>query len=232
MFRHLRRNLVAYLALFIALGGSAYAATALPKGSVGAKQLRNGAVTPSKLSPQTKALFAAGSGARGGGATGATGPAGPPGASGVLEANVLRREFLSIPNCGRAVAFERHISLTAPARIFALAQGTYHKPGATPESASLQVLLLDEQDETVASSIRTLSGAKEIQTNANGDVFAGGLLMGPRDEDLQSEVVDSSPYVAAPGEYTLVLEAGSLGQCGPDNPYMWDVQMSYMLLAG
>jgi Collagen triple helix repeat (20 copies) len=48
--RHLRGNLVAYLALFLALGGtSAYAAGALPKASVGTKQLKQSAVTSAKV---------------------------------------------------------------------------------------------------------------------------------------------------------------------------------------
>lgn len=42
-------TVVAYLALFVALGGGAYAASSLRKGSVGTKQLKNGAVTTSKL---------------------------------------------------------------------------------------------------------------------------------------------------------------------------------------
>jgi hypothetical protein len=42
-------NVVSTIALFVALGGSAYAVTSLPKNSVWAKQLRNGAVTPQKL---------------------------------------------------------------------------------------------------------------------------------------------------------------------------------------
>lgn len=40
---------VALLALFVALGGGAYAATNLPANSVGTSQLQNGAVTNSKL---------------------------------------------------------------------------------------------------------------------------------------------------------------------------------------
>jgi len=47
--QHLRGNAVAYLALFVALGGTGYAAVNLPAGSVGTRQLRNGAVTPAKL---------------------------------------------------------------------------------------------------------------------------------------------------------------------------------------
>ena len=49
LLTHLRGNAVAYVALFVALGGTSYAATALPRGSVGNRQLRNGAVTPAKL---------------------------------------------------------------------------------------------------------------------------------------------------------------------------------------
>jgi hypothetical protein len=40
---------IAYLALFVALGGSAYAVTKLPKNSVGPKQLKANAVTAAKI---------------------------------------------------------------------------------------------------------------------------------------------------------------------------------------
>ncbi len=46
---HLRSNAVAYLALFVALGGTGYAAVRLPAGSVGNRQLKNHSVTPIKL---------------------------------------------------------------------------------------------------------------------------------------------------------------------------------------
>jgi len=42
-------TLVAYFALFVALGGTGYAAITLPKNSVGAKQLRTGAVTSTDI---------------------------------------------------------------------------------------------------------------------------------------------------------------------------------------
>jgi hypothetical protein len=47
--QHLRANVVAYLALFIALGGTSYAAINLPAGSVGAKQIKNHSITPVKF---------------------------------------------------------------------------------------------------------------------------------------------------------------------------------------
>lgn len=42
-------TVIAYLALFVALGGSAYAATQLPKNSVGSKQIKPNAVTAAKI---------------------------------------------------------------------------------------------------------------------------------------------------------------------------------------
>jgi hypothetical protein len=36
----IRKNLIAYLALFVALGGTSYAAVSLPGNSVGTRQLR------------------------------------------------------------------------------------------------------------------------------------------------------------------------------------------------
>ena len=50
LFTHFRHNAVGYLALFVALGGTSYAAVNLPTGSVGTRQLRDGAVTNKKLS--------------------------------------------------------------------------------------------------------------------------------------------------------------------------------------
>jgi hypothetical protein len=42
-------NVIACIALFVALGGASYAALKLPKNSVGAKQLKKGAVTGAKI---------------------------------------------------------------------------------------------------------------------------------------------------------------------------------------
>jgi hypothetical protein len=44
-----RRNALGLIAIFIAMSGTAYAATSLPHNSVGTTQLRNGAVTGAKL---------------------------------------------------------------------------------------------------------------------------------------------------------------------------------------
>jgi len=89
-------NVVATIALFLALGGVSYAATQLPKNSVGTKQLRKNAVNSSKVkngsltlgdfkkSQRSKLRGPKGAtGAKGdAGATGAPGAAGAPGVSG------------------------------------------------------------------------------------------------------------------------------------------------------
>ncbi len=75
-------NVVATLALFLALGGAAYAATQLPADSVGTRQLRAGAVTAGKLSKGVQARLAK-TGKQGPrGAEGPAGPEGRPGAEG------------------------------------------------------------------------------------------------------------------------------------------------------
>jgi len=67
-------NVISTLCLFLVLGGGAYAASQLPKNSVGAKQLKNGSITLAKLSGAAKSALK--------GATGPAGPAGPQGPKG------------------------------------------------------------------------------------------------------------------------------------------------------
>ncbi len=45
LLHHINSNVVGYVALFIPLGGTSYAAISIPARSVGTKQLGNGAVT-------------------------------------------------------------------------------------------------------------------------------------------------------------------------------------------
>jgi hypothetical protein len=73
-------NVVACIALFVALGGVGYAATSLPKNSVGTRQLKKAAVTPAKLSKASKAVLTGPAGPKGD--TGTAGPRGPEGTPG------------------------------------------------------------------------------------------------------------------------------------------------------
>ncbi len=91
MLAYLKRHHIGLLALFIALGGTSYAAVKLPRNSVGTTQLRKGAVTQSKLSRGIRAQLKQASnggvvgpqGAKGeAGAAGPQGDAGPAGPKG------------------------------------------------------------------------------------------------------------------------------------------------------
>lgn len=115
--RHLNPpTVISLLALFVALGGTSYAAVKLPAKSVGAAQLQGGAVTSTKVKNgsllakdfKKGQLPAAGrtgpAGAVGAtGPAGAQGPAGPPGAAGATGARggfasvVTRSETQTIP---------------------------------------------------------------------------------------------------------------------------------------
>ena len=86
-------NVVASLALAVALGGTSYAAVKLPAGSVGTKQLKRNAVISSKVEPGSlqlsdfrrsdRARLRGPAGLRGAaGVSGAAGPAGPAGPAG------------------------------------------------------------------------------------------------------------------------------------------------------
>lgn len=53
LIAHLRSNLVGWIALFVALGGTGYAAISIPRNSVGAAQIRNRSITPAKFNPKS-----------------------------------------------------------------------------------------------------------------------------------------------------------------------------------
>lgn len=86
--RHLTyANVAATLALFLALGGAAYAATQLPRNSVGTGQLRAEAVTAGKIAKKTRKQLQGDRGPAGAqGPQGKTGKQGPKGASGAKGA--------------------------------------------------------------------------------------------------------------------------------------------------
>lgn len=88
MLRGLRRLrlspalVVASIALLVSLGGVGYAATRLPRNSVGAAQLRNNAVSSAKVKNHSLKSADLARGTVRQGARGATGPTGPRGATG------------------------------------------------------------------------------------------------------------------------------------------------------
>ena len=82
MLDHAKSNAVAYLALFIALGGVGWAAVKLPRNSVGAQQVKSGAIGTAEV--RDRALLARdfGAGQLPAGQRGPQGPAGSQGPAG------------------------------------------------------------------------------------------------------------------------------------------------------
>jgi hypothetical protein len=102
-------NVVACLALFIALGGASYAAFKLPKNSVGTKQLKNGAVTEAKvkdgslLSKDFKAGQLPGGAIGPRGAVGPQGPAGPAGTNAEASSKPLPHARIARLNSNQTI---------------------------------------------------------------------------------------------------------------------------------
>ncbi len=113
-------NVVASLALFIAMGGGAYAAT-LPGNSVGTRQLKDNAVTSSKVKDHS--LLARDFAARQlpTGATGPQGAMGPQGANGEAGSAVAYGAF---------VASSTGVSINGPVRNLSAANVSRARAGA------------------------------------------------------------------------------------------------------
>jgi len=83
---YVRAHHIGLLALFVALGGTSYAAIKLPANSVGTAQLKKNAVTLKKIKASTRAALKGQKGDTGPmGATGPMGPKGDPGADGTIN---------------------------------------------------------------------------------------------------------------------------------------------------
>jgi hypothetical protein len=115
-------NVMATAAVFIALGGTSYAVTQLPKNSVGSKQIRSGAVGASEIRTgavrskdirdRSVALKDISKAARGSlrGQTGATGPQGPPGVGVTTLAAAVTAEGRYIRSKGTTADGTSHTS--------------------------------------------------------------------------------------------------------------------------
>lgn len=87
MIKYLRAHHLSLIALFLALGGTSYAAITLPADSVGTRELKRNAVTLAKIGPSTRRALRGQTGEQGPqGPVGPRGPAGPEGPAGAAGA--------------------------------------------------------------------------------------------------------------------------------------------------
>jgi hypothetical protein len=127
---YVRRHHVGLLALFIALGGTSYAAVKLPRNSVGTAQIKTHAVTTSKLSTSTVKALKGAKGDRGAtgaaGATGATGAKGDAGAPATFSAAVSGLSTAAGPAGGTATTVPAaSVTLQKAGKILVVVTGTF-----------------------------------------------------------------------------------------------------------
>jgi hypothetical protein len=104
---------ISLLALFVALGGTTYAATSLPANSVGTKQLRNAAVTRSKISGGTLAALKGKRGPQGiQGIQGIQGLKGDKGDTGAPGGNGTARAWAVVGSAGDVSNSHNVVSVT------------------------------------------------------------------------------------------------------------------------
>lgn len=137
MFRRLRphlsyANVVASLALFIALGGASYAAFRLPPDSVGTAQIKNHAVSLIKLGRAATGALRGRTGRQGpGGPRGPAGPKGPQGPPGTTRA------FGEVSANGTITQSRGNPSITHPS----VGRYCLSVPGIDPNTETLGVTL-------------------------------------------------------------------------------------------
>lgn len=168
-------NITATVALFVALGGSSYAALKLPKNSVGDQQIRASAVRSSEVLDRSLGVRDLSTAARSSlrGAAGAAGPVGPQGPPGAPAA----KYFAVVQPSG---AFVRG-NATSGGKAGGI--GTYSVSFATPVAGCAYSATLATTDGGAAPAVRvTVSdaqGAVGVQTYdaAGAPVDAGFHLV-------------------------------------------------------
>jgi hypothetical protein len=162
---HLRSNAIAYVALFIALGGTAYAAKALPKNSVGTKQLKSNAVTGPKVKNGSLKVIDFKSGQLKPGAKGDKGDTGPQGLQG-LQGEKGKQGDKGSPGSGSGVPIVQN-------------SGTPAAQGLPPDAPDVITNRDTAFTTTAEKSTVIVSGFASVDFNCSGGscTNTGGLYL-------------------------------------------------------
>jgi hypothetical protein len=246
--RHLTyANVMATIAVFVALGGSSYAALRVTGKQVADRSLtgrdvKTGSLTSRQIKDRSLRAkdFRAGqlpAGVQGPqGIAGPQGPDGPKGEKGDTGAKgdagevgptygqTISRFSASVNGCGLTTLLELPVTVTRPARILALGAGAWSAGSTNLNSGSLTAsLLLD--DAVVARSALGYASDEDadehrLTMSVNAVLYQGA----------SSLPATPTAYVAQPGAYTLRLEGGaSDGTCAGTST-VWRPQLTYVLL--
>jgi hypothetical protein len=207
IFAHLRGNIIAYVALFVALGGTSYAAVRLKPGSVTSAALATRAVTHAKLATNsvtssnvkrgtlTSSDFKSGTlvkgaivGPKGGqGATGATGAAGGPGPQGLPGG----------ASVGARARFSGSVS--------------------APNGANTNVPLTGNTWTQVANELDLIAGSMTVQIPASCTGSFGNALV--VNVDGTANTFATAPNAPASGTVTMPFVVGTLSEASQSTPH-------------
>jgi hypothetical protein len=222
--RHLARHAIAYLALFVALTGSAYAAVKVGSAQVADNSLRgvdirNRSVTGADIARRTLRANHFRPGVLRVGVQGPAGPKGDPGTAGARGPSFSDgRQVANVQNipCDAEVVLgSQTLTVTEPSRIWTHGQGTLLDDGSAATEFALFLRLRSAADTaTLATTMAAWDGTM-VTADEPVALFPGGVLQQGEDVDRAAPV-----FVAAPGAYLLQLVALATGggPCAADLP--------------
>jgi hypothetical protein len=237
--RHLTHNAIAYLALFFALTGSAYAAVKVGSGQVADNSLRSvdirdHSIKGVDIAKRTlradnfrKGVLPKGAGA---GTVGGSGAQGPPGARGPSFGDGRQVGNVATLACpGTTVVGTQNVTVAQPSRIWVHAQGTINDNGSAANEFGLFLLLRNAADTTTLAATTSLTD-RDDTGNGHHPLSPGGILLtgdGPES--------NGPAFVAPPGTYILQLVAGiggpsCVGGASPSFGFNNGSSMDYLLV--
>ena len=186
-------NVMVTILTFIVLGGGAYAATQLPRNSVGSKQIRKGSIKPSDLSAKAKRALVGATGP-----TGAQGLPGPPGAAGPSDVFFQSNaQGATISCCPRTTILTMDVP-AGPGRYLLVFNGAFT---STPQSLGYAVPLYIRSGGTDLASVAPGAAAS---FEASMDTVAE--LPGGTEIAVDIATVDTDQEVSfAPGALELIV---------------------------
>lgn len=231
--RYVRRHHLALLALFVALGGTAYAAVELERNQVKSRHIGPGqvkkpdiaarAVNSAKVADRTlRGIdFAPGqlpTGAQG--ATGATGATGTTGPAGLTSSDALHAgNVTTVNSCNEGTLRELQVNVTEPSRILAIGQSKAAKAGNEANQVALEIKLLDSSSTVIGFLERY--HVSPVTAGVEYPLTAVGLI---------KELAFGSPVLTLqPGSYTLQLVGDNANACAGSVGYAWS-SLDYVLL--
>jgi hypothetical protein len=215
IFVHLRANVVGYVALFIALGGSSYAAVRLAPGSVHASAIAKGAVTHSKLATNSVRSGNIANGTLGSAdfksgtfLQGLKGDAGASGSSGLKGLDGLKGPTGNAGPTG-AAGRDGSASIGMQARM----SGSV----SAPHGASTSVPVTGGTWTQSAGELDFIAGSATIHVPSSCTGSFGNALVVSVDGTAQTFAV--APTVPASTTVTVPLVVGTLSEPDSDTPH-------------